>query len=54
MEGRMIKQLQERHCILADLEADEEGEGQRDGHDAPGDHGEEPAADPDAAVRLVG
>ena len=50
----MIKHLQERHCRLTDLEADEEGEGQRDGHDAPRDHGEEPPADPDAAVRLVG
>ena len=44
----------ERHCTLADLEADEEGEGQRDGHDAPRDHGEEPPAEADAAVRLVG
>ena len=38
----------------ADLEAHEEGEGQRDGDDPPRDHGEQPAADPDAAVRLVG
>ena len=38
----------------ADLEADEEGEGQRYGDDPPRDHGEEPAADSDAAVRLVG
>ena len=38
----------------ADLEADEEGEGQRYGDDPPRDHGEEPAADPDAAVGLVG
>ena len=40
--------------VGADLEADKEGEGQRYGHDPPRDHGEEPAADPDATVGLVG
>ena len=38
----------------ADLEAHEEGEGHRYGHDPPRDHGEEPAAEADAAVGLVG
>ena len=37
----------------ADLEAHEEGEGQCDGHDSPRDHGEQPAAEPDATVGLV-
>ena len=57
-EGRTELHLSDktpkRETLPTDLEADEEGEGQRDGHDAPRDHGEEPAADPDAAVRLVG
>ena len=46
--------MNKTRCRLTDLEAHEEGEGQRDGDDPPRDHGEEPAADSDAAVRLVG
>ena len=38
----------------ADLEAHEEGEGHRYGHDPPRDHREEPPAEADAAVGLVG
>ena len=38
----------------ADLEAHEEGEGHRYGHDTPRDHREEPTAEADAAVGLVG
>ena len=39
---------------ITDLETDKQREWEGHHDDAPRDHGEEPAADPDAAVRLVG
>lgn len=35
------------------LEADEEGEGERDYHKSHGEAGEEPSADPDPGVRSL-